>query len=150
MIGSFPKSVAVEKKPRVLSKPLPSQEEVEAQPKQALDVLNAYSSSYRVRSSIKKAKNHSEVEPDVDPEASGDVFDWSESKQGFEQQIESTKQEALKEWEELRKPDEWDMALDQGKTKKTRRNKVANRRAGKSNPFQAAADKRRRKQYRVC
>ena len=105
---------------------------------------------YRVRSSIKKAKNQSEVEPDVDPEASGDVFDWSESKQGFEQQIESTKQEALKEWEELRKPDEWDMVLDQGKTKKTRRNKVANRRAGKSNPFQAAADKRRRKQYRVC
>lgn len=45
MIGSFPKPVAVEKKPRVLSKPLPSQEEVEAQPKQALDVLNAYSSS---------------------------------------------------------------------------------------------------------
>ena len=83
---------------------------------------------------------------EAEPEVSGDVFDWSENKQGFEHQIESTKREALKEWEELRKPDEWDVALDQGKTKKTHRNKVANRRAGKSNPFQAAVDKRRRKQ----
>ncbi len=100
----------------MLSKPLPSQEEVEAQPKEDLGVLSESPPFQSIRSSI---KNH---------------------------QIESTKREALKEWEELRKPDEWDVALDQGKTKKTHRNKVANRRAGKSNPFQAAVDKRRRKQ----
>lgn len=128
----------------MLSKPLPSQEEVEAQPKEDFGVLSESPPFQSIRSSIKKKAKSQPVE--AEPEVSGDVFDWSENKQGFEHQIESTKREALKEWEELRKPDEWDVALDQGKTKKTHRNKVANRRAGKSNPFQAAVDKRRRKQ----
>lgn len=80
----------------------------------------------------------------------GELFDWSESKQGFEHQIESTKMEALKEWEEIRKPDEWDMALDQGKTKKTHRNKVSMRRPRKNNPFQTVAEKKQKKHWRVC
>lgn len=53
--------------------------------------------------------------------------------------------EALKEWEEMRKPDEWDMALDQGKTKKTHRNKVSMRRPRKNNPFQTVAEKKQKK-----
>ena len=53
--------------------------------------------------------------------------------------------EVLKEWEEMRKPDEWDMALDQGKTKKTHRNKVSMRRPRKSNPFQTVAEQKQKK-----
>ena len=74
------------------------------------------------------------------------MADWSETKQDFQEQIESSRREVLKEWEEMRKPDEWDMALDQGKTKKVRKNKLSNKRSRKgSNPFQAMAEKKQKK-----
>ena len=69
------------------------------------------------------------------------VLDWSEDKQSFEQVINETRQASLKEWEEMRKPDEWDMAIDQGKTKKVRKNKEK-RRNHKHNPFQEMAEKK--------
>ena len=69
------------------------------------------------------------------------VLDWSEDKQSFEQIINETRQVSLKEWEEMRKPDEWDMAIDQGKTKKVRKHKEK-KRSHKNNPFQEMAEKR--------
>ena len=68
------------------------------------------------------------------------VLDWSEDKQSFEQIINETRQVSLKEWEEMRKPDEWDMAIDQGKTKKVRKNKEKKR--SHNNPFQEMAEKK--------
>lgn len=72
------------------------------------------------------------------------MFDWSEDKQSFEQQIELTRKEALEEWAEMWKPDEWDMAIDQGKQKKIRKNKLSNKRPRKSNPFQTVAEKKQK------
>ena len=72
------------------------------------------------------------------------MFDWSEDKQSFEQQIELTRKEALEEWAEMRKPDEWDMAIEQGKQKKIRKNKLSNKRPRKSNPFQTVAEKKQK------
>ena len=69
------------------------------------------------------------------------VLDWSEDKQSFEQIINETRQVSLKEWEEMRKPDEWDMAIDQGKTKKVRKHKEK-KRSHKNNTFQEMAEKR--------
>lgn len=53
---------------------------------------------------------------------------------------------------EMRKPDEWDVALDKGKTKKVRKNKLANKRSrhGKANPFQQMAEKKQKKELPVC
>lgn len=44
----------------------------------------------------------------------------------------------------MRKPDEWDMAIDQGKQKKIRKNKLSNKRPRKSNPFQTVAEKKQK------
>ena len=44
----------------------------------------------------------------------------------------------------MRKPDEWDMAIDQGKQKKIRKNKLSNKRPRKSNPFQTMAEKKQK------
>ena len=72
------------------------------------------------------------------------MFDWSEDKQSFEQQIELTRKEALEEWAERRKPEEGEMAIDQGKQKKIRKNKLSNKRPRKSNPFQTVAEKKQK------
>ena len=51
----------------------------------------------------------------------------------------------------MRKPDEWDMAIDQGKQKKIRKNKLSNKRPRKSNPFQTVAEKKQKtKQGNLC
>lgn len=76
-----------------------------------------------------------------------DALDWGDSEKGFEEQIESSRREVLKEWEEMRKPDEWDMALDQGKSKKVRKNKIANKRHRKNNPFQEMAQKKQKRSF---
>ena len=74
------------------------------------------------------------------------MTDWGDSQHDFQEQMEMSRREVLKEWEEMRKPDEWDMALDQGKTKKVRKNKLANKRSRKgSNPFQTMAEKKQKK-----
>ena len=73
------------------------------------------------------------------------VYDWSEEQNSFEHVIESKRHEALKEWEDMRKPDEWDMALDQGKQRKIRKHKNAGENHFKSNPFQAAAEKKHKR-----
>lgn len=71
------------------------------------------------------------------------MLDWGENKQDFEQTIAETRQASLKEWEEMRKPDEWDMAIDRGKTKKVRKNK-AKKRSHRNNPFQEMAEKKQK------
>lgn len=76
-----------------------------------------------------------------------DDLEWGDQKMEFVDQIDSSRREVLKEWEEMRKPDEWDMALDQGKTKKVRKNKLANKRHRKSNPFQEMAQKKQKKSF---
>ena len=56
-------------------------------------------------------------------ENKNEIVDWGDNENDYATQIESSRREVLKEWEEMRKPDEWDMALDQGKTKKVKKNK---------------------------
>ena len=73
------------------------------------------------------------------------VYDWSEEHNSFEHLIESKRHEALKEWEDMRKPDEWDMALDQGKQRKVRKHKNTGKNHFKSNPFQTAAEKKHKR-----
>ena len=43
----------------------------------------------------------------------------------------------------MRKPDEWDMAIDRGRTKKVRKNK-AKKRSHRNNPFQEMAEKKQK------
>ena len=47
----------------------------------------------------------------------------------------------------MRKPDEWDMALDQGKTKKVKKNQVGKRKLQKQNPLQEMAQKKQKKSF---
>ena len=80
-------------------------------------------------------------------ETKNEIVDWGDNENDYATQIESSRREVLKEWEEMRKPDEWDMALDQGKTKKVKKNKVGKRKFQKHNPFQEMAQKKQKKSF---
>ena len=132
----------------MVSKPLPSAEdfekeqeekkkEAEKTEKEKKNLQSVFSSYNKIRliicSMIKKKEPNEES------------LDWSESKEDYGTQIESSRREVLKEWEEMRKPDEWDLALDMGKSKKVRKNKGGNKRNRKNNPFQEMAQKKQKK-----
>lgn len=78
---------------------------------------------------------------------SSEFTEWGDSNNDYANQIENSRREVLKEWEEMRKPDEWDLALDQGRTKKVRKNKVGKRKFRKQNPFQEMAQKKQKKSF---
>ena len=120
------------KRPCLISKPLPSQEEQEKQENSKPTVKDVFQ---RVLEEAKKVKQENKD------------LSWSEDEESFEQQIEKSRQESLQEWAELRKPDEWDVALDQGKQKKIRKNKVSKRPPRKYNPFQEAATKKNNRRF---
>ena len=121
-IGRFANEV---KEPVAVSKPLPSEEDVAKEKERPVS---------RVKTLIQS--------PEKEPVVEG--TDWGDSR-GFDEIIEDTRRDALKEWEEMRKPDEWDMAIDKGKTKKIRKNKLSKKRARKNNPFQEMAEKKHSK-----
>lgn len=123
-LGRFANEV---KEPVVVSKPLPSEEDEKKEKEQPVS---------RVKTLIQPQEK--EKEPVVEG------TDWGESR-GFDEIIEDTRRDALKEWEEMRKPDEWDMAIDKGKEKKVRKNKLSKKRARKNNPFQEMAEKKHSK-----
>ena len=88
---------------------------------------------------VKEKKKNEEIK--------NEIVDWGDNENDYATQIESSRREVLKEWEEMRKPDEWDMALDQGKTKKVKKNKVGKRKFQKQNPFQEMAQKKQKKSF---
>ena len=121
-IGRFANEV---KEPVVVSKPLPSEEDEKKE-------------NGKPTSCVKTLIQPQETEPVAEG------TDWGDAR-GFDEIIEDTRRDALKEWEEMRKPDEWDMAIDKGKTKKIRKNKLSKKRARKNNPFQEMAEKKHSK-----
>ena len=108
-----------------ISKPLPSEEDEKKEKEKP---------GSRVKTLIQSQEK--------EPVAEG--TDWGDAR-GFDEIIEDTRRDALKEWEEMRKPDEWDMAIDKGKEKKVRKNKLSKKKARKNNPFQDMAEKKQSK-----